>query len=445
MVFMRSFLRIVFPLLLGVSTSLIAAEALDKIVVTVDNEVITQNQLDERLSAWERQMASQGNPIPEDKENQQAIKKQMMESLINERLQILAAERYGITVEEQTVDQTLASIAKQNNMDMDEFREAIKEEGLTYEKFRAKLQEELLLSRVQQSLVSNQIIVSDQEIDEFLKKSKHLLGSNQEYHVGHILIAMDENPSSEELKATQKKADDIITKLREGADFAEMATKYSNSGSALKGGDLGWYKAGELPSLFGNVVPRMKVGDVAGPIRNPSGLHIVKLFDVRASERKTEVQQYEVSHILIQTNEIVSDEVAKSTLTELYKRIESGEDFAALARTYSEDPGSAKQGGSIGWVDANSNLDEAFFAEVQKTPKGEMSAPFKSSFGWHIVRVEDQRVQDQTAETQRQAARRMIQSSKSMEEMQTWLTRLRDESTIEIRDPTLQDKDEKKS
>lgn len=437
---MPYFLILIFSAVFCGST--FAAQPLDKIIATVDTEVITQNELDARMAAWKNQMEMQGQAIPQGKENQQAIKKQMLDALVNERLQILAAERYGISVDEASIDQTVASIAQRNNMDLAQFREALAQENISYEKFRENLYKEMLLSRVQQRLVSSQIIVSDEEVDEFLKNSKHLVGSNQEYHLGHILLAMSENPSPDELKKTQKKAEDIIERLRGNAKFAEIATQYSDSGSALKGGDLGWEKAGELPTLFANVVPKMKVGEIAGPLRNSSGLHIVKLIDVRSSESKLEVQQAHARHILVQTNEIVSDDEAKTLLTELKKRIENGEDFAALARTYSEDPGSAKQGGDLDWVDANSNLDPKFFTIVQNTEPGQISDPFKTDFGWHLVKVEERRSQDQTEENQRQAARRMIQNSKSMEEMQTWLNQLHDESHIDIRDETLKDKED---
>lgn len=421
-------------------TSLQAAESLDEIVATVDNEVITKNELDQRLMATGRQMAQQGQSLPAEKSAEFLdLKKQILNALIDERLQILAAENLGVTVDEPSVNQAIASIAKQNNLDIEGLRAAVEADGYPYERFEADIRRDLLISRLQQQTVISRVQVSDEEIDEFLKTSKHLLDSNQEYRISHILLALPENPSSTELKEAQQKAELILQQSTENVSFADLATKYSASSSALKGGDLGWSKAGELPSLFANIIPRLKKGEVFGPIRNSSGLHLIKLTDVRSETTKQEVQQTRASHILLKTTELLSDEEAELRLKELKMRAENGESFADLARTHSEDPASARHGGELGWVDANSNLDTTFFAEMQKTPVGEISPPFKSAFGWHIIKVEARRQQDQTQEYQRNRAKQMIQNSKFLEERQSWLSELRDAAHIQIKDTELED------
>jgi peptidyl-prolyl cis-trans isomerase SurA len=434
---MRLFLAIT---LLFSGTLALAAESLDQIVATVDNEVITENELQGRLMGMERQAAAAGQTLPKSgSEEHTAIKKQVLNSLIEERLQLVAAENYGITVDEASLNQAIASVAKQNNLDAEGLRKAVESDGYSYARFEADIRRDLLLSRLQQQAMANRVVVSDEEIDEFLKTSKHLLSSNQEYRVSHILLALPENPTPAELKAAQQKADDINEQLSEGASFSDLATKYSSSSSALKGGDLGWSKEGELPSLFATAVPKLKKGEVAKPIRNSSGLHIVELTDVRSEDVKQEVQQARASHILFKTTELVSDEEAELRLAELRKRVEAGESFADLAHAHSEDPGSARKGGELGWVDANSNLDETFFKELQKTPTGQISPPFKSAFGWHIIQVEERRQQDQTKEYQRNMARKMLQNSKFLEARQSWLSELRDASHVQIKDTKLQD------
>ena len=416
-----------------------AGQPLDTMVATVDTEVITRKELDERMQSWKRQFAAEGRSVPDN-----TLAKQTLDSLIDERLQLLAAERFGIEVDDQDLNQAIASIAKQNDMDNESFRKALAGEGIAYEKFREQVRKEMILGRVQQNLVTNQIIISDEEVAEFLENSSHLITTNQEYHVGHILLSLPENPSSEELQNAQNQAESILLKINEdGASFSEMATKYSDSGSALKGGDLGWYKAGELPTLFSTVLPQMKVGEVRGPLRNTSGIHLVKLIDVRSGEiPKQEVEQTRARHILIKSNEIVSDDEAQLRANELRQRIISGESFAELARTHSEDPGTASKGGDLGWVDVNSNLDPDFLRTMQNTPTGEISPPAKSAFGWHIIQVEERRQKDQTKQYHELAAKKMLQNSKFLEARQSWINELRDASHIVIKDEDLKEDEE---
>lgn len=414
--------------------------ALDQIVATVDTEVITQNELDERMGTWSRQMASQGQTIPVTGSKDEVVfKKQVLNFLIDERLQIMQAENYGITIEDQDLNQTIASIAKQNEMDLDKFKETLKLEGMDYETFKEELRRDILLSRIQQQMVSSRIQVQDEEVDDFLKNSKHLLTSNQEYRVGHILVSLPENPSQSDLNKAQKKVEAIRQQLNEGDSFSDLARKYSSSATAVDGGDLGWSKEGELPSLFVTIVPTLKVGEVAGPVRNDSGLHLIRLSDVRSDDAKQEVQQVHARHILIRTNEIVNDSEARFRLTELKQRVDQGQSFESLARTHSEDPVSASKGGDLGWVDANSNYDPDFLKQVQTTPEHKVSEPFKTAFGWHIVEVIEKRQEDQTEELEEKMARRMLQNSKFSEERQKWVNELRDTSSIEIKDEHLKD------
>ncbi len=421
-------------------TSYADSMALDKIVATVDTEVITENELDRRTDTWKKQLAAQGQTVPEPGSKEEIeLKKQVLNFLVDERLQLMTAEKYGITVEDQDLNQTINSIAAQNQMDMDAFKEALKSEGMTYEKFQNELRRDLLLSRLQQQMVNSRVVVSDEEVDVFIKTSKHLLTANQEYRARHILISLPEDPSAAEVAAAQKKVEIIRQQLTEGDSFAELATQYSSSSTAVEGGDLGWSKEGELPSLFANVIPKLKINEVAGPIRNDSGLHLVTLSEVRSDDSKQEVQQTHAKHILIRTNEIVNDNEARFRLTELKNRVAEGESFNSLAQTHSEDTVSASKGGDLGWVDINSNYDPTFLKVVQTTPENTVSEPFKSAFGWHIVQVIERRQEDQTEDLQRKAARRMLQNSKFPEERQKWIHELRDTSSIEIKDEKLKD------
>ncbi|MDY6993675.1 MAG: peptidylprolyl isomerase, partial [Pseudomonadota bacterium] len=321
-------------------------QLLDYIVAVVNEDVIVHSELQQQIEDTQQKLREQNIPIPPKKE----LKQQVLEHLIITKLQLQLAERLGITLDEETLNATLRDIAAQNNSDLTQFRNKLAQSGYRYEDFRQHIREKLLIQKLQQRQVVNRINVSEQEIKHFLANQSQQGHNNEEYHLLHILIATSEAPAPEEIEARHQKARQVIEKLKQGADFKATAVAVSDSRQALEGGDLGWMKAGEMPSLFEGMVPKMAVGEIKGPIRNASGFHIIQLADKRGGQQAL-INQTQVRHILIKTDEFTSDFEAQERLQQLKMRIELGEEsFATLARGSSDDPTSAAQGGDLGWV-----------------------------------------------------------------------------------------------
>ncbi|MGI9303074.1 MAG: peptidylprolyl isomerase [Gammaproteobacteria bacterium] len=402
-----------------------AAEAtlLDRIVVVVEDDVITQSEFDERLQIT-RQRLSSTPPVD-------VLRRQVLERLVMEKLQLQEAERFGMSVDDITLNDATRDIARRNNMNLEEFRRNLLAEGIDYIEFREQIRNELVIDRLRQRQLQGRVRVSDQEIDEFIASQSGALNSQAEYRLGHILIALPEAASPEQIQAARERAQAVRQKLLDGEDFTEVAVSSSNGQRALEGGDLGWRSAPQLPSIFARAVTGMKTGDTSDLIRSPSGFHIVRLLEQRGLQR-TMIEQTRARHILITPNELLTMEQAREKLAALRDRIEGGDDFAELSKANSDDKGSAANGGDLGWISPGEMVPE--FEDVMKTlSKDEMSEPFRSSFGWHIVQVLDRREHDSTEESQRVRARDFIRERKAEEELELWLRRLRDESYVEYR------------
>ena len=411
-----------------VSSSLgFAAQIIDKIVAVVNDEVIVRSALDQQIGMIKQELSRQKIQLPPPEE----FEKQVLDNMILTHLQLQLAKSTGIDIEESSLNETLRNIAAQNNMNLETFRQTIEKDKYSYERYREDIRNQLIIKRLQQRQVVNRITVTPQEIDNFLA-NQHQQGQGEiEYHLLHILIATPEAASPEQIEMKQKQANEVVQKLKAGADFQATAVAVSNAPKALEGGDLGWLKEGELPSLFQDVVNKMSVGEMSQPLRNASGFHIIKLIDQR-SHQKNLVTQTQVQHILIKTSELVSDFEAKSHLEALKDRIDTGEDFAQLAKTNSEDATSSAKGGLLGWVSPG-EIDPEFDQVINKLPKNQTSAPFKSRYGWHIVQVLDRRTYDNTDQALRTQAAQQIQQRKIEEELQSWLRQLRDEAYVENR------------
>ena len=411
----------------GAETAPAPLEPVDKIVAVVNDDVITSTELDTRLHSIKEQLKNQSSPIPPDA----VLKKQVLDRMILASLQLQLADKNGIRVDDETLNRTIERIAADNKLSLTEFRSVLEKEGYDFATFREDIRREILISRVQQRQVTDRIMVTEQEIDNFLATQRAQGNTGAEYHLAHILIAVPDASSSERIQAARQRAEDVLKKLHAGANFEETAIAVSDGQQALQGGDLGWRKAGELPTLFVDTVTHMKTGDISDLIRSPSGFHIIKLLEQRNEQRHI-VTQTHARHILIRTDELTSDDAAQARLKDIRQRVQDGADFAALARQYSNDAATANNGGDLGWVNPGEMVPK-FQAQMDKLATGEISEPFKTGFGWHIVQVLDRRRHDDTDAFIRSQARKAIHQRKTEEELQSWLARLRDDAYIENR------------
>ena len=400
-------------------------QSVDKIVAIVDDDIILKSELADRVGIVKKQ--SKGMRLPPD----QVLSGQVLERLIVENIQLQMAERSGVRVSDQQLNQTIEQIAKQNGMSLSKFKKALEKDGITYAQAREQIRRERILSEVQRYRVGSKIQISEQDVDSFLNSSRGKSATAEEYRLGHILIQVPSQASRDQLKKAQKKASDLVKKLKKGEDFAQTAVSHSEGRNALKGGDLGWRKQAELPSLFADVVPNLKKGEVSDPIRSASGFHIIKITDKKGGTTKM-VRQTRASHILIQESEIRNAAAAKKLINDLYKRANKGEDFAKLAKEFSDDPGSKVSGGDLNWIN-DGDMVPSFEKTMKATKKGQISKPFKSRFGWHILQVTDHRTKDMGEELQRNQARQLLYSRRFEEELPIWLRQIRSDAYVEIK------------
>ena len=400
---------------------------LDRIVAIVNDDVIVESELDARVETVRAQMLDAGTQPP----LEGVLRRQVLDRLVLDRLQLQLAERTGLRIDEETLNQSVAAIAAQNQLSLREFRDILELDGYDFAKFREEVRAEMLISRLRQSQVDNRIRVSQQDIDNYLATVSRQGGEANAYHLGHILIAVPEAASPEEVEEARARAEEALAELRGGADFARVASAVSDGQQALNGGDLGWRTAGELPTIFADAVPSLAVDELSDPIRSPSGYHIVKLLGLRG-DTPVMVTETHARHILIRPNELVNDAEAQRRLRVISERLTNGDDFGELARANSEDPGSAVKGGDLGWV-APGVFIPAFEREMNALADGELSEPFKTQFGWHIVQVLERRETDDTDQARRTKAADEIRQRKLDEELQNWLRQMRDEAYVEYR------------
>ncbi|HMM65312.1 MAG TPA: peptidylprolyl isomerase [Dokdonella sp.] len=405
---------------------LMPTEPLDGIVAVLDEDVILRSELDRQVGAIVAQYANNPQKLPPRAE----LERQVLERMVMTKLQVARADSTGIKISDAEVDQTLGQIAQQNRMDVGQLRQAIERQGMTWNQFRANVYEESLVRQLRQRVVQSRVQVSDTEIDLLIKNGGAKRG---ELHLGHILITLPDGATPEQIAAAQAKAEDVSRQLRDGMDFNAAAIRYSDAENALEGGDLGWRGYDELPTAFTEIADRLQTGEVAPPVRGPNGFHIIKLIEKRVPSAAL-VTEYHARHILIRTSEVVTSAQAEKTVRELRQRILAGEDFAKLAKEYSNDTNSANLGGDLGWFPLNAYGTKVAEA-VSSTPKGSISEPFLSDAGWHILELLDTRTQDKTAEAEREKARQTIGARKADEEYASFLRQLRSEAYIEIRLP----------
>jgi peptidyl-prolyl cis-trans isomerase SurA len=423
------------PLMLGALLLGTAAQAavqqLDSVAAIVDNDVIMKSQVDQRVHEVQQTIAKRGSGVPP----AEALQQQVLERLILENLQLQLGDRAGIRISDEELNQAIGTIAERNNMSVEQFRAALAHDGLSYDQAREQVRREMIISRVRQRRVAERVQVSEQEVKNFLASGQGKAQMSEEFHLANILIATPDSASSDQIQAAARKADDLYKKLKQGADFSQAAIANSASESALEGGDMGWRKAAQLPPPFGDMLGSMPIGDVTPPARTPGGFIILKLLEKRGGQGQAQMRdEVHVRHILIKPSEIRSEDETRRLAQKLYERIKDGEDFAELAKSFSEDPGSALNGGDLNWVDPNSLVPE-FRQVMNDTPQGELSKPFKTQYGWHVLEVLGRRATDATNQARDQQALMVLRNRKYDEELQNWLRQIRDEAYVEIKLP----------
>jgi peptidyl-prolyl cis-trans isomerase SurA len=398
---------------------------IDRIAAIVDDSIIMHSELEARMDSVKRQM---GGQIPPDS----LLLPQVLERLILENIQLQMAERGGVQVSDQQLTDTVKRIAKQNSMTIEQFSKALEKDGLSYREAVEQIRTEMIISRVQKFQVNNRVQISQQDIDYFLASKAGQMAAEAEYRLAHILVSIPSQASADEIKKAQNTANTIVADIRGGKDFTQQAIAKSNGRNALKGGDLGWRKQAQLPSLFADAVSELTVGEVSSPIKSASGFHIIQIADKRGGSTVM-VLQNKVSHILVMPNEIRSDADAEARIKQVHHKLENGATFTELAKEYSDDPGSAANGGDLGWVNPG-DMVPAFDRIMSEIVPGKLSQPFKSQFGWHILQVAERKETDLGEQVQRNQIHQMLQSRQFEEELPIWLRKIRSEAYVDIKE-----------
>jgi len=409
------------------STRLYAIEEIDSVAIIVNDGIISHQQVNNQLNNFKRQLKLQGQSLPPEK----LFKKQVIERIILDSIQLQHAKSQGISVDDLSLNKALEAIAESNNTSLEKMLKALESKGISYKSFREQTRKEMIIRQLQKRMIYSRVKVSQQEINIFLEQQK-LSGeaANDKYNIAHILIATPEAAAPEDISLALEKAKKVVLKLKNGESFNDIALRYSDGRHALKGGKLGWRSAAQLPTLFLNTARSLNKDQISEPLRSAGGFHIIKLLDKKTQQHI--VKQTHARHILIKADEITSSDDARKKLTSIKKRLDQGEDFATLAAKFSQDPGSKNNGGDLGWATEGSFVPR--FTEVMNSLKdNQISEPFKSQFGWHIIQVLERRQQDETEQLIRQKAELAIQNRKAEEELQLWLRRARDEAYVDYR------------
>jgi len=402
-------------------------EMLDRIAAIVNDGLVLKSDLDEQMEAVSKRLQEQKVALP----SQSVLKQQVLDRLILQEIEMQRAKRIGLSISDEQLNGALQEIAARNKIPFDQLPNALQAQGIDYKQYREAMRKELTLSTLRERDVISHIIVTPHELEQFLARQDST-AANDEFNVSHILLSLPAAATPQQIDEITRKAHDIAERAAKGEDFGQLAIANSNSQTALDGGSLGWRKGTQLPQFILDLVTKMKPGEVSDPVRTPSGFHIVKLNERKSGEAQVIVNQIHVRHILMKPNELDDDETVRQKLAKLRERILSGEDFAGIASTSSEDPGSAPDGGDLGWSGPGTFVPE-FDKAIADLKPNEISQPFKTRYGWHIVQMLGTRTYDSTADVRRQRAFGAIRESKADEETELWLRRLRDEAFVEIK------------
>ncbi|VEC00873.1 Peptidyl-prolyl cis-trans isomerase surA [Cedecea lapagei] len=419
-------------LLLGVAlvanTAFAAPQVVDKVAAVVNNGVVLESDVDGLMQSVKMNARDAGQQLPDDA----TLRHQIVERLIMDQIILQMGQKMGVKITDDELDQAIANIAKQNNMTLDQMRSRLAYDGVNYSTYRNQIRKEMTISEVRNNEVRRRVSILPQEVDSLAQQVGNQNDSSTELNLSHILIALPENPSSAQVDDAEKQARNVVEQANSGADFGKLAISYSADQQALKGGQMGWGRIQELPSIFAQALSTAKKGDIIGPIRSGVGFHILKVNDLRGQSQNISVTEVHARHILLKTSPILNDNQARQKLEQIAADIKSGKTtFAAAAKEFSDDPGSANQGGDLGWA-ATDIYDPAFRDALQKLNKGQLSAPVHSSFGWHLIELLDTRKVDRTDAAQKDRAYRMLFNRKFSEEAQTWMQEQRASAYVKI-------------
>ncbi|MFT5395484.1 MAG: peptidyl-prolyl cis-trans isomerase SurA [Gammaproteobacteria bacterium] len=400
---------------------------LDRIVAIVNDDVIMQSELETKIRTVRGQLEQQGTQLPP----ASILERQVLDKMVQTRIQLQIATRTGVKVDDAYLNRTISNIAAENQVSLSQFREILEKDGYNYEQFREDIRNEITLSQLRKRQVENRIVVTEKEIDNFLVNQEFQGTTQTEVQIAHILLALPSAATPDEIAQVRQVASQVREDLLSGADFTDTAKTISDGGNAEKGGDLGWRKLEDVPSLFADYLPDMEKGDISELIQSPSGFHIIKISDIRSDEKNI-VQQTHARHILIKPDDLITSKQARNKAEQLKVRIENGDDFTLLAKGNSDDPGSAIKGGDLGWQTPGALVPE-FQKMMDSIEPGQVSKPFKTDYGWHILEVLERREYDNSESVKRGKARFAIRNRKLEEAMQSWTRQLRDEAYVEYR------------
>jgi peptidyl-prolyl cis-trans isomerase SurA len=398
------------------------SQTLDRVVAIVDDDVILFSELQEAVEAFSQNLKRAGRELPPADQ----FRRQVFDQLVLESLQLQMADRAGARIPDAELNEAMERIARQNGMTLEQFAQSLSQDGSSYTGVRERIRRELLLQRVQQGNVNQRVQISDQEIDAFLESAQGQSLTSPQYHVKHLLVPVASDADSATRARAEQQANELLGRLRAGVSFDSLVAGRSD----IQGGDLGWRRTEDLPSLIAPAIADLRPGQAAGPLQSASGYHVVQLAEVRGKGQV--IEQTKARHILLKASAIRSGEQTRQLADELRVKILNGADFGELARQYSEDIGSAMEGGELGWTSPGQMVD-TFQQAMERTTVGSISEPFQSRYGWHIVQVEDRRLQDVTDDMRRNMARNYLQQKKFQEELDTWLRKIRDEAFVDIK------------
>ena len=427
---MKNWRTLILGLVVCANTAFAAPQEVDKVAAVVDNGVVLQSDVDGLLQSVKLNAQQAGQQVPDDA----TLRHQILERLIMDNIQLQMAKKMGITISDEALDKAIADIAAQNRMTPAQMRSRLAADGLNYDTYREQIRKEMLTSEVRNNEVRRRITILPQEVESLSKQICNQTSGDAELNLSHILIPLPENPSQQQVDQAEDLAKKLVSDIKGGADFGKLAIANSADSQALKGGQMGWGKLQELPSLFAERLQSANKGDVVGPIRSGVGFHILKVNDIRGADKSVSVTEVHARHILLKPSPVMTDDQARAKLTAAAADIKSGKaNFATIAKEISQDPGSAVQGGDLGWASPDI-YDPAFRDALMKLQKGEISAPVHSSFGWHLIQVVDTRQVDKTDAAQKDRAYRMLFSRKFAEEAQTWMQEQRAAAYVKILD-----------
>ena len=430
--------RLAGPILCGLllfqGVAQAAPQPLDRVLAVVNEGVVLESDLNQEMRNIQNQYRAQGMPLPP----RELLRRQVLEHLIMVELQVQRAQQAGLRISNDMLNEAVYTVAQRNQMDLSQFASALEQEGIDYAAFRERLRKQLLLEQLRRQDVAAKIKVTDEEVDNYLRQQlKHQDQQPSEFHLRHILIGVSERASPAEIAKQAALARRIHQQLEQGADFAQTAVRYSQSETALNGGDMGWRPISEVPRLFAERVRSMRPGELSDVIRSPSGFHIFQLVEKRNAAANSTIQQIHLRQILVRTNEVTRAANAQGLLLHLRQRIQNGEPFGVIARQYSDDKSTSASGGDMGWIAVNA-LPQVYLEQVSKLAENQVSEPFATPDGWVMIQVVGHRTIDNTQQVRRERARQALLRRKLEEETELYLRRLRDEAYVEIKDPSLQ-------